>query len=241
MIAEIAGGPPVGFAAMRCLAATARSDDLSLPVVVEADGRSCAVATDGRVLVAVTTDGDQIDELRRPGRLERSMREFIEEVPRDIRLVELQRLVAWAGEPTWVRACETCEARTFVVCEDCNGDKAVECMPADTFDGVCEHGLKTRHKAACEPCQGEGRINCACGSGTTAQPAQRYGWIGNVLVNRELLARALACVERDASVALGFGQGQGLASVILAGESWRIVLMPVRQDDKDKDAPRFDG
>lgn len=246
----------VSFDLMRSLAATARSDDLSLPVVVEADGGPCAVATDGHVMVAVRTA--DTSELRRPGRLERAMRDHLEEVPQDAREVAFGALAAWAGEPTWVRPCDDCDPAAgpqtgsgtspgFARCDDCEGSGALQCDPADAVsanDGAetCEHGCWQKHTAFCDGCEGGGRVACSScdGKSTTTQPAKRYGWIGQTLINRELLARALACVGRESTVVLGAAERSG---VIVAGESWRIVLMPVRPDwptsDEDKAAPRF--
>ena len=236
------------FEAMQTLAATARRDDLALPVVVEADGGSCAVATDGNVLVAVRSDGDQIDHLRRPGRLEREMRERIEEVPENMRTVLFADLVAWAGAPTWLRPCESCDQDAiafmpgFVRCDDCEGSGKVECVPSDTATGICEHDRKEKHTALCDGCTGTGHVACVVcdGKGTTNRPAKRYGWIRpSVLVNRELLARALACVEPTECVVLG-SSNEALEPVFVLGADWRIVLMPVRPDGTDKDAPRLE-
>lgn len=187
------------------------------PVTLEVENTAWAVATDGRVLVAVSgiapagfppAPADQLRTLTglltpsHPGTT-----------------TDLAALRAWAEPPQWPGPdpCPQCTGTGAVRCETCDGTGLVDCVCAS-----CEH----EHEAECRACR-HGQAACAACDGTGHQGGRlpvRPGWIGPALINRELLARALAQLPGETVTLAAPGPRDPLS---VDSPGWRVVVMPM--------------
>jgi len=182
-----------------------------------------AVATDGAMLVAVRADSDLEPAGRHAATIEENFREYLEGEPKG-KPIDLASLKEWCGGPNWPgdKDCPECKGKGRATCDVCDGVGYV----THTCD-YCDH----EHEGRCLDCDGSGEMECdRCGgSGKDGYvPPTRPGWLGDMLVNRELLARALdrfsdRTVHVDESI-----DRRAYPTVVVYGPDWRVILMGMR-------------
>jgi len=141
--------------------------------------------------------------------------------------VDLAALKAWCGgaEEAAEGDCEECKGKKRFKCEICDGTGRYEC-------GECGH------EAECQDCDGAGKTTCECcndNGKAMIQPKVRVGKFFDVLIDRNKMARALACVSGDEARATIKGDGP----IRLFGAGWSVLLMPMSVQFSDKVTESF--
>lgn len=168
-----------------------------------------AVATDGLVFVAVPASempGEVFGEL--PEKMRDRVAKMVGTALAPPVQTTAERLREFAGPPFVCRVCSSPEPPR---CENCEGTGEVGC--------ICECGHD--HEAPCEDCDGKGKALCSCGS------ARRVVKIADRIINAHLLAKALAVLEPTGPVSVSGERVMGMDVLLLAGDSWRIVVAPI--------------
>lgn len=203
------------------------SSSLHEPFVVRENSRSWACAATQASVVALRV----YDEPFRPINAEDDARSTILDVLRrrpNVATVELMRLKDWCERVAKVQGvvCTTCKGAGFVPCPGkCrNGRVRVVCRDCDL-----------EHPCICKSCvrQGwpPGRVPCIqCHNARAIAP----GWVGDLLVDTELLRR---CLDNFDSYEVGVGISESL--LIVQTRTWRVAIMKMIPKDSDKDAPKF--
>lgn len=93
------------------------------------------------------------------------------------------------------------------------------------------------------PCCGKAKVECdECDKGNvqTNEIDNRPGWIGNLLIDRQLMAMLLPHLAGECSVSELRWDGDKFTNeqnaLLLVGDKWRVILMgmvPDRMDDAD--------
>lgn len=187
-------------------------EKLAKPFSVEADGQTWAVATDGHLMMAVEHSGRGLQRATLPA--DRYVGAGLAQHEKIDTTFDALR--TWAEPPTWTRACDDCGGTGTTKCEGCKG--------AGERDGT----MKARIK--CPECRGRKTLRCGgplCRKGQTSTPAKRFGVIGRSVVNRELLARALDCLDDLGSCSVWFASALDAVHVrSIRAPCARIILMP---------------
>ncbi len=166
------------------------------------DGRRCAWVTDGHILVmARCADADLPDG----SGLWSSVRQYGEREARGTEM-PLAKLRAFAGMVVWpVTAKMTC----FI----CDGTGQLE-----------DAKRKSVRFVECDACAGDGKV---------WPDVSRRAFVvkvGTAHLDRDLLARALACVVADDAEVVRVHAVKPLEAVELYGDGWRAFVMPMRWD-----------
>ena len=200
-----------------------REEFMRAPFVVRALGSFWRCATDGRLLVAITdgaghepVTGDRADGvaslLTAPGALPLAVG------------IDVAALAAWTGPHEGAPICQTCHGTPPKRCETCGGDGRVHCK--------CECG--DVHDIRCGACHGR-RTGCdECDDTGKGDFPERLGILLGHVINRNLLALGLLALNLTsrAEADLIENAGSRYPAIRLAGDGWRMLMMPMVWDDR---------
>lgn len=176
------------------------------------DGEPYTVATDSCVLVAVAGECDVSASIADGvvGLLTVSRYSW--------RQISLAALRAWAGEPVWDAPCDTCDGGS--TCGDCGGRGRVPCTCPECWD---------EYTRECSACKGAGQgtdlanpVPCPDCLDTRRVPTVpiRPGRVFDMVIDCELLGRALACVDDGPLCGLATHNN----TLVLRHPQWQVLL-----------------
>jgi len=174
------------------------------------------LVTDGRIAVLLHTTGHTYPEVSGQHNLQ-GISEFF--APReDGKLTTVEALRSWAGDFVFNR------------CSKCNGEGWVDCP-------CCKGG-----RDECDKCDDERDIECPeCKmSGWVGLDYESRGKLGDITINLKLLAGIVNCVDPgkvDVYIPERVDGYRGQKPLLIIGNSWKAVIMPMRDDD----GKSFDG
>lgn len=122
--------------------------------------------------------------------------------------------------------CGECDASRMVACEECDGT-----------------GERDEQHHGCIACEDGGLVECRrCHPAESETQGQvRRGWLGGVMVNRTLLFRVLRLLPAGPC---RLRLGHNCEPIRIDGNSWRAVVMPIRQtadwEKAEREAPVFE-
>lgn len=197
-----------------------RSPVVQTPHMVDAEGKTWSVTTDGRILVAI------------PGPLligfvpnceesvARQITPFLAPYP-TVATLDYAELKVWCGKSAWPKPCDVCNGAKAPKCSECDGKGYKWIRQGDyTYN--------------CGECGGEGyRICRYCDSNDGMfYPDDRHGRLLDAsVVNRVLLANAFEHLEASTvAVARKEFARTSIAEwpvLLTADTGWRVVIQPM--------------
>lgn len=183
-----------------------------------------SVATNGHMLMALRGE-HVIGAEEAPANIAGLALDALRETEReDLPRVDAAALLRWADvQPPPVPSAETCKecgGTGEIDCDECNGEGAIECNMDYEHD--------------CEDCDGQGHVPC---DHVPARPEYRVGTIDGVPFNRDNFW-PMAHVSGEARMRDGRA-GSNRAPILLRGDGWLFVSMPMAANTKTDDAPAF--
>ncbi|MEJ7730500.1 MAG: hypothetical protein WKG00_14925 [Polyangiaceae bacterium] len=196
--------------ALVCIRNPARAN-MHAPWHLLVDGEPWTVATDGHRLVAVRGHV----EGARPSNGKITNAHEMLALPSTSVEVRTDVLRAWAKGAADTRPCD-CDGKA-VKCDECRGTGGVEC--------ACDCGAAS-HDVDCEECAGTGRLDCDCVGGRVPAEKDPRHLLGRVY-NRNLVPALLALAPEQVRAGLWPVLGQDHEALVLWGDDWRGVVMPL--------------
>lgn len=187
------------------------------------DGEDVTIATDGRRLVMIPgAFGDSVPEEKTAETLRKALTPG-----------ENRSRIEWAALRDFVGTVEDPKD-----CKTCSGTgQSGKCDACDNGMVDCECSCGDLHEKECEECEGTGKPECPdCRHLYEIDPIR----IGAAPFNRRLLA---PLVSRLSAERVAFAQSAIDKPAIFATKEWRLVMMPLRDDEsleKWRNAPRFE-
>lgn len=186
-------------------------EDVGRPFALDVNGERWLCATNGHMAAAIRSDADAPECARDV--IASALRNYMQsDTPHLTSMAELQRTRPAILGP---KECGKCEGGK-IVCDECRGLGYV------LGDAPCHDCGSTRDE--CDECDGEGKTDCDC-SGINVTRNPHLVAVNNVVINARFLWLALPHVEGNV---VRVGIGSDLDPVVVAGEGWRIIVMPVR-------------
>lgn len=195
---------------------------LTEPMTVTLSDGPWTVATNGYRLAAVPGDlGFPVAAGDSPARIRQVMEEPLISAPRRFSLSAMR---AFVGPSVETGHCGTCKGTRVIECPDCDGEGLVECSCLE-----CDHV----HDRECDECDGAGTVACM----SCVRPAPKLVRIGGALFNGHNASPLFAGAPGETAT---WQQDKPESPAYIAGEGWRGILMPTREDSRGEQAPSFE-
>lgn len=201
----------IAFDQIRRICNPTEGKALRNPFGVTFDGRHYWVAANREVLVAIKAD-QPVEPSCSNEKMRESIREMLSIPMGDAREVNFTRLQQWAEPAQW-EFCDRCDGSKVYKC-DCDGGKH-DCSRCD-------------EPHDCRLCGGSGKVRC---DDHGHRLPTRPGRLGRLMINREVLSRAIGALSADTvriSYAGSVAKETDYPPIVIDGGDWRVVLMPIR-------------
>jgi hypothetical protein len=186
---------------------------LRQPMSATLRGKRCAVALNGYLLAAVEGEHGYPEA----GTNESRLAEIVPNDGREIAVMDAVQVQAWCGPvvPDEIKDCPECKGTGRTACPECDGTGEACC-------GSCGSEID------CEECD-DGMVDCDCEAGKIVMESRRPGRIGDVLIDRQILAKAIFHVAGLASIRVH------PELVELVGDGWYILICARSKSSDDKE------
>lgn len=181
------------------------------PSGITVDDRHYQVAANREVLVAIKADSP-VEPFCSNEKMRESIGKMLSAPLGDAPVVNFTLLSQWAEPAQWE------------FCDRCDGSRVYEC----DCDGGEHNCSRCDESHDCRLCGGSGKRRC---DDHGHRLPTRPGKLGRLMINREVLARAIEALSADTvriAYAGSVAKETDYPPILIDGGDWRVVLMPIR-------------